>query len=150
MSRTTTTAAREAEAGLTLIELLCGISITVILLCGAMTGVAQHQAQRRVHGEQILAMSACRNMLETLRSVDMATLPTLNGQGFEVIGQNGEARGLTPLQGDADGMAGEIQVTAHARSQTSNPLYVVTARVRWRGATRGGNFAMQTLMGERR
>ncbi|MEY4828753.1 MAG: hypothetical protein RLZZ562_549, partial [Planctomycetota bacterium] len=26
----------------------------------------------------------------------------------------------------------------------------VTARVRWRGATRGGNFAMQTLMGERR
>jgi lysylphosphatidylglycerol synthetase-like protein (DUF2156 family) len=31
-----------------------------------------------------------------------------------------------------------------------DPLYVVTARVRWRGATRGGNFAMQTLMGERR
>ena len=141
---------RADESGVSMVELLTGMVIAVVLIGAALIGVTQHQSQRRVHGEQILAMSACRNMLETLRSVDMATLPTLNGQGFEVIGQNGEARGLTPLQGDADGMAGEIQVTAHARSQTSNPLYVVTARVRWRGATRGGNFAMQTRMGERR
>jgi hypothetical protein len=32
-----------------------------------------------MHGELILAMSACRNTLETLRDADMATLPTLNG-----------------------------------------------------------------------
>lgn len=141
---------RDSEAGLSMVELLMGMVIAVLLIGAAMVGVTQHQTQRRVHGEQILAMSACRNMLETLRSVDMATLPTLDGQGFEVLGQNGEARGLMPIEGDADGMAGEIRVQAHARSQTSNPLYVVTARARWRGATRGGNFAMTTLMGERR
>lgn len=133
-----------------MVELLTGMVIAVLLIGAAMVGVTQHQTQRRVHGEQILAMSACRNMLETLRSVEMATLPTLNGQGFEVQGQNGETRGLVPIEGDADGKAGEIRVQAHARSQPSNPLYVVTARVRWRGATRGGNFAMSTLMGERR
>lgn len=133
-----------------MVELMTGMAIAVLLIGAAMIGVTQHQSQRRVHGEQILAMSACRNMLETLRSVDIATLPSLDGQDFEVLGQNGQTRGLTPAEGDPDGMAGEITVTAHARSQASNPLYIVTARVRWQGATRGGNFSMQTLMGERR
>lgn len=139
-----------AESGMSMVDLLTGMVIAVLLIGAALIGVTQHQAQRRVHGEQILAMSACRNMLETLRSVDIETLPTLNDQDFEVLGQNGQTRGLTPVAGDTDGMAGEITVTAHARSQSNNPLYVVTARVRWQGATRGGNFAMQTLMGERR
>ncbi len=139
-----------AQSGMSLVDLLTGMVIAVLLIGAALIGVTQHQAQRRVHGEQILAMSACRNMLETLRSVDIATLPTLDGQDFEVLGQNGQTRGLTPVEGDPDGSAGEVSVVAHARSQPANPLYVVTARVRWRGATRGGNLAMQTLMGERR
>lgn len=138
------------QSGVSLVELLTGMVIAVLLIGGAMTGVAQHQAQRRTHGELILAMSACRNTLETLRDVDMATLPSFDGQGFEVPGQNGQTTGLTPLEGDADGLPGELTVTAHARSQVNNALYIVTARVRWRGATRGGDFSMQTLMGERR
>lgn len=138
------------QSGVSLVELLTGMVIAVLLIGGAMTGVAQHQAQRRMHGELILAMSACRNTLETLRDADMATLPTLNGQGFEIPGQNGQTTGLTPIEGDADGLPGQLTVTAHARSQVNNALYVVTARVRWRGATRGGDFSMQTLMGERR
>ena len=34
--------------------------------------------------------------------------------------------------------------------QRGRELYVVQARVRWQGATRQGNFVMETLMGERR
>lgn len=142
--------ARPAESGMSMVDLLTGMVIAVLLIGAALIGVTQHQAQRRVHGEQILAMSACRNMLETLRSIDIESLPGLDGRDFEVLGQNGQTRGLTPVEGDPDGMAGEITVAAHPRSQATNPLYVVTTRVRWRGATRGGNFAMQTLMGERR
>ena len=76
-SPSTGTASR--QSGVSLVELLTGMVIAVLLIGGAMTGVAQHQAQRRMHGELILAMSACRNTLETLRDADMATLPTLNG-----------------------------------------------------------------------
>src|SRR5262249_55197842 len=137
------------QDGFSLIELLCGISVAVILICGAMVGVAQHQAQRRVHGEQILAMSACRNEMEYLRSLDITELPTWDDRGFDVPGQNGQAHGLDTLPGDLDGFPGHITV-AVAQVTASATLYLVTTSVRWRGATRGGNFQMQCLMGERK
>lgn len=139
-----------SQSGFSLIDMLSGLVIAVLLVSSALTGVAQHQAQRRNHGERILAMSACRNTIETLRSLDIATLATYDGRGFDVPGQNGQAGGLNPIDGDADGLAGEISVVEHARSTPTNLLYIVTARIRWQGATRGGDFAMQTLMGERR
>lgn len=149
--------ARGQEAGVSMVELLTGMTISVLLIGGALMGVVQHQAQRRIHGEKILAMSACRNVLEVLRAVEINDLPAYDGAGFDVPGQNGQVTtvagqtaGLTVLAGDADGLPGELSVVAHARSQPSNPLYVVTARIRWRGATRGGDFSMCTLMGERR
>ncbi len=140
---------RDAD-GFSLVELMTGLVLAVLLVGGAMTGIVQHQAQRRIHGEKILAMSACRSTLETLRSVDIAALPGLDGQGFDVLGQGGQPGGLTPVQGDVDGLCGEIDVTAHPRSQANNALYIVTTTVRWQGASRGGTFSMQTLMGERR
>ena len=149
MSRTDLLWERAGEAGLTLIELLCGVSITIILLCAAMTGVAQHQAQRRVHGEQILAMSACRNTMETLRSVPITALPSYHGRGFDVPGQDGQAHGLTAVPNDLDGLAGEIYVTADRTAGTTT-LYRVRTRVHWQGVTRGGVFEMECLMGERR
>lgn len=155
--------ARPDQDGFSLIELLCGIAVAVILICGAMVGVAQHQAQRRVHGEQILAMCACRNTMEMLRSVDITALPGYDNQGFDVPGQNGQAHGLDPLAGDPDGLPGEIHVVVARnnagvindtvgvpQTNASGTLYLVTARVRWRGATRGGDFQMQCLMGERK
>ena len=138
------------QGGVSLVELLVGIGVAVLLVAGALTGVAQHQAQRRMHGEMILAMSACRNTLEELRAVDIGDLPTYDGRGFDILGQNGEANGLPVIEGDADGLAGQISVTAHSSSATGNELYVVQARVHWQGATRQGNFVMETLMGERR
>lgn len=141
---------RDREAGVSLVELLTGMTIAVLLIGGAMMGVVQHQSQRRIHGEKILAMSACRNVLETLRAVEIADLPGYHGTGFTIPGQNGQNVGLTPADGDVDGLPGEITVEAHSRSQLNNPLYIVTTRVRWRGVTSGGNFTMCTLMGERR
>lgn len=138
-----------AESGVTLVEVIAGISLMILLLSGALTGVASHQAQRRMHGELILAMSACRNTLETLRSVSILDLPGYDGRGFDVPGQNGQPRGLPPLAGDADGLPGEISVTVD-RTSGAAVLYRVQARVRWQGATRGGSFMMESLMGERR
>ena len=138
------------DAGFSLVELMIGMVICVMLVVGIMTGVVAHQAQRRVHGEQILAMSACRNVMETLRSVDIDALPTWDGHGFDIPGQNGQAQGLVPQAGDADGLAGRISITKHADWAVDNELYVVTTTVDWRGATRGATFSMTTLMGQRR
>ncbi|MGE3351014.1 MAG: hypothetical protein AB7O84_04720 [Planctomycetota bacterium] len=130
---------------------MSALAFALFLLGAAMSGVASHQAQRRAHGERILAMSACRNALERLRSVAIDDLESYHGQGFDVPGRNGEAGGLPPLPGDADGLAGQIDVSRHPTLWTAtNKLYVVTTSVRWLGATRGGTFAMETLMGERR
>ena len=139
----------ESQRGFSLVELICGVAITVMLVVGALTGVASHQTQRRMHGELILAMTACRNTLETLRAVDIEQLPSYNGRDFDVRGQNGQPHGLEPLPGDPDGMPGEISVIVD-RTGAGTTVYHVTARVRWLGATRGGNFAMSALMGDRR
>jgi len=141
---------RPATAGTTLVELIIGLSIAVLLLSAAMTSVASHQAQRRMHGERILAMSACRSTLELLRSVPISQLPTFDGRGFDVPGQNGQPLGLPPLAGAPDGLPGVISVVTHPDSAVNNELYIVETRVRWTGATRGGDFRMETLMGERR
>lgn len=144
------------DSGATLIELAAGLAIVLMLLGGALGGVASHQAQRRMHGERILAMAACRNTLETLRSVNILDLPTYDGRGFDVPGQNGQSLGLPPLEGDPDGLPGEIAVAQFLPAPPTAVLpgdavvYRVTATVRWRGATRGGVFRMETLMGERR
>ena len=125
------------------------ISTLLLLLGGAMLAVVSHSQQRRVHSERTLAMTACRNTLERLRSVDAPTLETLNGTGFDVPGINGQARGLTVLPRDADGLPGSIEVVRHRTSATGD-LYLVRTSVRWSGATRGGRFVLECLMGPRR
>ena len=66
-----------------------------------------------------------------------------------MLGQNGQAHGLDALPGDPDGLPGEIHVVV-SQTNAIATLYLVTTRVRWRGATRGGDFQMQCLMGERK
>jgi hypothetical protein len=134
---------------MSLVELMMMLSFAVLLLLGAVSGVLSHSAQRRIHGEKILAMAACRNTLETLRGVDFATLTSYHGTGFDVPGQNGEPGGLNAVPGDADGLPGEITVTQYL-SQGGHVLYQVRTTVRWMGATRGGSFSMETLIGDRR
>ncbi len=140
---------RATEHGASLVELTVMLVSVVILLAGALSGAVTHSAQRRVHGEQILAMAACRNTLENLRGVDFDTLPSLHNTGFDVPGTDGQPKGLPPREGDSDGLPGRITVTLN-RSVSGAVLYTVRTTVTWRGATRGGEFSMETLMGERR
>jgi len=85
-----------------------------------------------------------------LRSVPIGELDTYDGRGFDVPGQDGQALGLPPLPGAPNGLPGILSVSRHPNWLIDNPLYIVEARVRWRGATRNGDFRMETLMGERR
>jgi type II secretory pathway pseudopilin PulG len=140
---------RTSERGASLVELTVMLVSVVVLLAGALSGAVSHSAQRRVHGEQILAMAACRNTLEQLRGVDFETLPSLHNTGFDVPGTNGQPKGLPPLEGDSDGLPGRIAVQLN-RSVSGAVLYTVRTTVTWRGATRGGEFSMECLMGERR
>jgi prepilin-type N-terminal cleavage/methylation domain-containing protein len=137
------------QGGFSLIELAIALVLVAFLISGTVSGVASHQAQRRVHSERVLALEACRSTMEMLRSVDIALLPTYNGRGFDVLGQGGQPHGLKAIPGDLDGLPGEISVAVD-RSSGPDFLYMVTARVRWQGITRGGDLAIQSLMGERR
>jgi type II secretory pathway pseudopilin PulG len=148
-------ASRPAEAGLSLVDAVAGIALMVVLITGAMTGLASHQSQRGVHSERILAMSACRNTIETLRSVAIGDLPSYDGQGFDVPGQGRQPRGPIPVDGDADGLPGEVLVQQFLPVPPAVPvggavLYLVTARVRWQGSSRNALLAMSALVGERR
>jgi hypothetical protein len=140
---------RESQRGTSLVELTVLLVAAALLVGSTLSGVVSHGIQRRIHGEQILAMSACRNTLETLRSVPFTTLPSFHGTGFDVPGQDGQPRGLSPVPGDLDGLPGEISVQLNRQSGGAI-LYTVTARARWLGATRGGDFKMTAVMGERR
>lgn len=145
----TTSANNPRQAGASLVELVAAITFVVVLVMGALTGAVSHSAQRRVHSELILAMSACRDTIEQLRSLDISVLPTMNNTGFDVAGIDGQPAGLTPRPGDLDGLPGELTVVVN-RNTSGAALYTVRARVRWRGATRQGDFSMTCLMGERR
>lgn len=134
---------------MSLVELLIMFSAAVMILAGALTGVVQHSAQRRMTTERIQAMVAARNVLEELRTVDITVLPTLNGTGFDVPGPDGEPGGLNPLPGDADGLPGQILVSEHDRL-FSIVIYRVQVLVQWSGADPKGLFSMESLMGERR
>lgn len=138
-----------AERGSTLIELLIMMATAVVVLAATLSGVVQHSRQRRSNAEMSLAMTACRNTLEQLRSVEFATLPTLDGHGFDVPALDGSPGGLTPVEGDPDGLPGLITITVEETDGTSC-LYRVEASVRWQGINPSGRFALTTLFSERK
>ena len=124
------------------------ISVAVTILAGVLTGVAHHSQQRRLNIERSLALTACRNTVEAVRSVPIADLPALDGRGFDVPGLNGQPHGLRARAGDADGLVGLITVR---RDQlvAGNVLYQVDISAAWDGgANRELRFTF--LVGERR
>ena len=137
------------ENGSTLVELMMLMSTAVIVLLATLSGVVQHGRQRQAKGELSLAMGACRNTLEELRSVDFATLPTVNNQGFDVPALDGSPGGLTPPEGDLDGLPGLITITIEETDGT-NILYRVRAEVEWRGISPNWRFSMETLLTDRK
>lgn len=137
------------ETGTSLVELMLGAAIVITLLLAISTSVVSQTRLRRLSEERNLAMVACRNTIETLRDVDFATLPGLTGNGFDILGNNGNGGGLTPVPGDADGLPGRITVTV---DQTSGgeTLYLITLTVDWTGVNGVQHFELRSLMAERK
>ena len=119
------------EEGTTLVEVMVSALIAVVLVGAILSVVISQASQRRSTTEQSLALGAALNNLEQLRAVPIATLPTLDGTGFDVPGLTGQPIGLNPIPGDPDGLPGEFTIVV---DQTSGSviLYRVIATVAWR------------------
>ena len=134
--------------GFSLVELMLGVVMSVLVI-GATLSMSLHVAKlRRVDQEINLALVACRNNLEELRSVPFSTLPTMNGVGFDVAGKNGAPGGLKAVPGDADGLPGQFTVTVD-QTTGAETIYLVKATVTWSGSSKRQRFELETMMRER-
>ncbi len=137
-----------AEAGMTLIELTMSIILVSLLIISVVKLASQQATGRRTIEESRMAFLACRNALEEMRLVPFEDYPTMNGQGFDVPGFNGEAGALTPLAGDLDDLPGQFIVTVD-QSSAGETIYWITARVTWRGNRGQQTFELRRLMANR-
>lgn len=107
---------RRAQRGLTLIEILCAISVLMISVLGFAQAITASARNTQATKERTLAMQGARRMLEEIeanvfaeafwRYNDFATddpagAGTAQGSRFAVPGLNVQ-------QGDADGFVGEV------------------------------------------
>ena len=137
------------QKGSLLIELMIAALVSLVLIGAVLSTVIQQGHQRQVTSETSLALSAALNNLEQLRTVPEATLPTLDGTGFDVPSSNGGPGGLTPQPGDLDGLPGQLAVIVD-QSQGGVTLYRVVATVSWTGVSGRRQIRLQALMGERK
>ena len=140
---------RSGQRGFSLVELMVGMVASVVAIEAALSMTVYHSKLRRVDEEVQLALVACRNNLEELRSLPFASLLAKNGVGFDVAGKNGAASGgLRAVPGDPDGLPGQFTVTVDQTSGTET-VYRVQATVTWTGVTRRQTFSLETLVGPR-
>jgi len=137
------------EAGITLIEVMVCAVLAIVFLGAYMALAVRLSGHRQQERERALAMTAAINNLEHIRAVNFATLPSLDGSGFDVPGNNGTAGGLNPQAGDPDGLPGQLHVEVE-RTVAGNTLYRVTATVAWRGVDGNQHISIQALVAERK
>jgi type II secretory pathway pseudopilin PulG len=112
--------ARRARAGFTLVELLTAITILVFGIGALVSLVATTSAANRISRETALALSAAHGAIERMRGDDFEevfarynTDKNDDPGGFgKASGPSFAVDGLNPLNGDADGMEGEIVLPA--------------------------------------
>ena len=138
-----------SEAGFSLIELLLSIVAAVVILGAVLSASLYHASERKTNAALNLALVACTNNLEEMRTLPFGLVPTMDGVGFDVPGINGAPGGLQPVSGDADGLPGEISVTVD-KSSGGTILYLVKASVIWTGAIGRQRVEMECLLGDRR
>lgn len=141
--------AHSDEAGTSLLELLVGIVIVVIVLGAVLKMTLQHSKSRVQSQELHLALSACRNNLEELRSLPFVSIPGLHGVGFDVPDSTGNPGGLNPVPGDPDGLPGQFSVSVD-KSSGPEVLYRVIALVDWTGSHGKERFSLEMLLGRRK
>jgi type II secretory pathway pseudopilin PulG len=124
---------------------------TVVLVVAALAVISmcvRSNRLRTANHETLLALTACRSVLEGVRSQSFADVPGLDGRGFDVPGNNGGPGGLRPPSGDADGLPGQLRV-AEVATQAGETLYQVTALVQWLGCEGARTFQLQTMVADR-
>ena len=137
------------EEGISLIELMISILAAVVILGAVLSASLQHASERKSNAELNLALLACTNNLEELRSIPFDQLPARDGDDFDVLDINGNLGGLRPVPGDPDGVPGELSVTTD-QSSGASVLYLVRATVIWSGTLGRQRVELETLMGERK
>ena len=137
-----------ADSGVSLVEFMIALGASVLII-GSTLAMTVHNAKlRKVDEEVHLALSACRNNLEEMRSLPLTSLPALHGTGFDVPGPNGEPGGLAPVAGDADGLPGIFSVTVD-QTAGGETVFHVRATVTWTGSMKAQTFDLETLIGTR-
>ena len=102
------------RGGFSLLELMIALTVLVVSLGAAVSAVVETASLRMTTRETRLALDAAMSVLEGLRAADFADVFTLYnadptddplggapGSGFAV-------RGLSPEDGDVDGLPGEV------------------------------------------
>lgn len=138
----------DPEAGATLVDLLMGTVVATVGLLGVLNISTHVQKLRRIDHELGHAHAACRNTIEELRSLPLASLPTLDGSGFDVAGPNGATDFLMALPDDPDGLPGHITVAVEHQTPAAT-LYRVRAEVVWTGSAGRQSTALECWMGAR-
>ena len=139
---------KAGEAGALLIEILIGTVTIMIALTAVMSVVLSSAVMRQQNAELTLAYSAASNALEELRTLPIDELLARDASNFACPALNGTEDGLLPVDGDVDGMPGEITVVLDSSGSGSN-VYHVVALVRWAGVNGSQTLQLETLIGER-
>jgi len=137
------------QEGLSLIEVMLGAVVVMVFVGALLTLTTRQGLHRKLNQESSLATTAALDTLEEIRNQDFSTLPSLHGTGFDVIGVNGDPGGLTPQNGDSDGLPGEIRVSVDS-SSSGEVLYRVEAVVSWYGVSGNRTLKVDTLVSERK
>ncbi|MEZ5990671.1 MAG: hypothetical protein R3F30_16465 [Planctomycetota bacterium] len=127
---------------------MIGTIVIVTLLASLAKLVTQNNRLHRGDEELQLAYSTCRTTMEVARNLPFSVLPTLDGSGFDVPNINGDPGGLRAVEGDADGLTGEIKVTVDQAVGTEK-IYLVELVVHWTGSMGERRFGMSSLMSMR-
>ena len=139
---------RNKEAGGSLIELIIATSIALVLVSAVMHISVHSSKVRKADAEIHLAWSACRNVIEEVRTLPVSQILALNGTGFDVPGPNGETKGLNVVKSNTSGLTGVITAIVEVTAPLCT-MYRVTATVNWTGVSGEQDFSLQTLVVKR-
>lgn len=108
---------RTQEGGFTLVEVMAGAMVLVIAAAGGLRAMVDSMKVRDVNRENSIAQLAARGAIESLYLTEFEEIfVTYNTSGDDdpggvdtAIGANFAVFGLTPQDGDADGMVGRYE-----------------------------------------
>lgn len=120
------------EHGLTLIETLCAAAVLTVAVLGlSQVALTTHELQQS-GAQKAAATRTLQDQMARVQSTDFSALQTtFDGAAFDVVLEGATTAALPPQDGDVDGRAGSIAVTAPTGAPAD--LLLVVVRVDWSG-----------------